>query len=133
MRLLSLMLLCSMLVLGACKSSEKVSSKKANPYLPEQLQEIEDLVNEEIRKNTAAQTDHMTYDDAIELMQRVGKSRRARQSMIRHLFRFLMGRNERLNDSRTLVEAERAYVDAEGSFRALVVSLLSSDSFLYRR
>ncbi|MDJ0748593.1 MAG: alanine--tRNA ligase [Woeseiaceae bacterium] len=33
---------------------------------PEQLQEIEDLVNGEIRKNSPAQTDHMTYDDAIE-------------------------------------------------------------------
>jgi alanyl-tRNA synthetase len=32
----------------------------------EQLQEIEDLVNVEIRRNTPAQTDHMTYDDAIE-------------------------------------------------------------------
>ena len=41
MRLLSLMLLSSMLMLGASKSSEKVSSKKANPYLPEQLQEID--------------------------------------------------------------------------------------------
>jgi alanyl-tRNA synthetase len=36
------------------------------PVSAEQLQEIEDLVNEEIRRNTAAQTDHMTYDDAIE-------------------------------------------------------------------
>ena len=33
---------------------------------PEQLQAIEDLVNAEIRKNTPAQTEHMTYDDAIE-------------------------------------------------------------------
>jgi len=32
----------------------------------EQLQEIEDLVNAEIRKNTAADTKLMTYDDAIE-------------------------------------------------------------------
>jgi alanyl-tRNA synthetase len=32
---------------------------------PEQLQQIEDLVNAEIRKNTPAQTDHMSYDDAI--------------------------------------------------------------------
>ncbi len=32
----------------------------------EQLQGIEDLVNAEIRKNTPAQTEHMTYDDAIE-------------------------------------------------------------------
>ncbi len=36
------------------------------PVSAEQLQEIEDLVNEEIRKNVAAETDHMTYDDAIE-------------------------------------------------------------------
>ena len=33
---------------------------------PEQLQEIEDLVNAEIRKNIAADTGLMTYDDAIE-------------------------------------------------------------------
>ncbi len=32
----------------------------------EQLQDIEDLVNDEIRKNTAAETSLMTYDDAIE-------------------------------------------------------------------
>ncbi len=32
---------------------------------PEQLQEIEDLVNAEIRKNVAADTNLMTYDDAI--------------------------------------------------------------------
>ncbi|NNF48370.1 MAG: alanine--tRNA ligase [Woeseiaceae bacterium] len=36
------------------------------PVSVEQLQEIEDLVNDEIRKNTAAQTDHMSYDDALE-------------------------------------------------------------------
>ena len=33
---------------------------------PEQLQEIEDLVNAEIRKNIAADTGLMSYDDAIE-------------------------------------------------------------------
>ncbi|MCP5090322.1 MAG: alanine--tRNA ligase, partial [Gammaproteobacteria bacterium] len=32
----------------------------------EQLQEIEDLVNDEIRRNIAADTDLMSYDDAIE-------------------------------------------------------------------
>jgi len=33
---------------------------------PEQLQEIEDIVNAEIRKNIAADTDLMSYDEAIE-------------------------------------------------------------------
>ncbi len=71
--------------------------------------------------------------DAVEMMQRLGHSDRARQSFIRHLFRYFMGRNEMLSDSKTLIEAEKAYVDKGGSFKALVVSLLSSDSFLYRR
>jgi len=71
--------------------------------------------------------------DAIELMHRLGRSDRARQSFIRYLFRYFMGRNEMLSDSRTLIEAEQAYLEDGGSFKALVVSLLSSDSFLYRR
>ncbi len=71
--------------------------------------------------------------DAIEMMHRLGHSDRARQSFIRHLFRYFMGRNEMLSDSKTLIEAEQAYLDNGGSFKSLVVSLLSSDSFLYRR
>ena len=71
--------------------------------------------------------------DGIEMMHRLGHSERARQSFIRHLFRYFMGRNEMLSDSKTLVEAEKAYLNNGGSFKSLVVSLLSSDSFLYRR
>ena len=71
--------------------------------------------------------------DAVELMHRLGHSARVRQSFIRHLFRYFMGRNEMLSDSKTLIEAEQAYLSSGGSFKALVVSLLSSDSFLYRR
>ena len=33
---------------------------------PDQIQAIEDIVNDEIRRNTAADTDLMSYDDAIE-------------------------------------------------------------------
>ena len=71
--------------------------------------------------------------NAVEMMHRLGHSDRARQSFIRHLFRYFMGRNEMLSDSRTLREAEQAYLENGGSFQALVVSLLSSDSFLYRK
>ena len=71
--------------------------------------------------------------NAVEMMHRLGNSVRARQSFIRHLFRYFMGRNEMLSDSKTLVDAERAYLDNGGSFKSLVVSLLSSDSFIYRR
>ena len=44
-----------------------------------------------------------------------------------------MGRNEMLSDSITLIEAEKAYLESGGSFKALLVSILTSDSFLYRR
>ncbi len=71
--------------------------------------------------------------DAIELVHRLGGSTRVRQSFVRHAFRYWMGRNEKLSDSRTLIAADGAYVDGGGSFKALVISLLTSDSFLYRK
>ena len=71
--------------------------------------------------------------DAIDLAERLGKSRRVRQSIIRHAFRYFMGRNESLSDSKALIDAEDAYVKSGGSFDAVIVSLLTSDPFLYRK
>jgi hypothetical protein len=71
--------------------------------------------------------------DAIDLAERLGKSRRVRQSIIRHAFRYFMGRNEFLSDSKTLIDAEQAYVESGGSFDAVIVSLLTSDSFVFRK
>ena len=73
------------------------------------------------------------FDNAIEMIHQIAKTDRTRQSIIRHLFRYFMGRNEMLSDSKTLIEADRAYLDSGGSFKAVVISLLSSDSFLYRK
>ncbi|MDX1564463.1 MAG: DUF1588 domain-containing protein, partial [Phycisphaeraceae bacterium] len=70
---------------------------------------------------------------AIDLVKRLARSRRVRQSIIRHAFRYFLGRNERLSDSKTLMDAEKAYVDNDGSFDAVIVSLLTSDSFIYRK
>jgi hypothetical protein len=71
--------------------------------------------------------------DASDLIDRLAKSGRVRQSIIRHAFRFYMGRNETLSDSRTLIDADNAYVKSGGSFKAVIVSLLTSDSFIYRK
>ena len=71
--------------------------------------------------------------DPFDLINRLAQSERVRQSIIRHAFRFYMGRNEMLSDSQTLIEADRAYVQHGGSFKAVIVSLLSSDSFRYRK
>ncbi|MFT5303698.1 MAG: hypothetical protein ACI87E_004268 [Mariniblastus sp.] len=72
-------------------------------------------------------------DDAFDLIKRLSKSERVRQSIIRHAFRFFMGRNEMPSDSSTLIDADRAYLESGGSFKAVVVSLLTSDSFMYRK
>lgn len=71
--------------------------------------------------------------DAIDLLQRLAKSERVRQCFIRYAFRYWMGRNENLDDSPTLIAADKAYAQSDGSFNELVVSLLTSDSFLYRK
>lgn len=72
-------------------------------------------------------------DNALELIGRLAESKRVRQSIIRHAFRFYMGRNEMLSDSQTLIDADQAYVESGGSFKEVIVSLLSSDSFIYRK
>lgn len=71
--------------------------------------------------------------DALDLIDRIAKSDRARQSIIRHAFRFYMGRNETLSDSQTLIDADNAYVKSGGSFKSVILSLLTSDSFIYRK
>ena len=72
------------------------------------------------------------YDDAVAMIHQLARSERVRQNFVRHCFRYWMGRNEQLRDSATLIEADQAYVKQSGSFRALLISLLTSDSFLYR-
>jgi hypothetical protein len=71
--------------------------------------------------------------DAIDLSERLAKSTRVRQSIIRYAFRYFMGRNEVLSDSKTLIDTDQAYVQSGGSFDAVIVSLLTSDSFIYRK
>ncbi len=70
---------------------------------------------------------------AVDLMHRLAKSDRVRQSFIRHVFRFWMGRNETLDDSPTLMAMDKAYLDSDGSLKELLVALVTSDSFLYRK
>jgi hypothetical protein len=38
-----------------------------------------------------------------------------------------------LSDSQTLIAADQAYLASDGSFQAVIVSLLTSDSFIYRK
>ena len=66
------------------------------------------------------------------MLRRLAESDRARQVFIRHMFRYFLGCNETPGDAVSLQEAEKAYLDNGGSFKTLIVSLLSSESFLFR-
>lgn len=83
-----------------------------------------------------ANSDDSTLDGAIknphELVRRLADSERVRQVFVRHAFRYFLGRNETLSDAKTLQDADHAYLASGGSFKALVVALLASDSYLYR-
>lgn len=70
---------------------------------------------------------------SAEMIRRLAKSERVRQVFVRHAFRYWMGRNETPVDAATLQAADAAYVRSGGSMRELIVSLLTSDSFLYRK
>ena len=76
---------------------------------------------------------HGKVKDAHEMLGKLSKSDLVRQSIIRHAFRYFMGRNEVLSDSKTLIDADEAYKKSGGSFDAVIVSLLTSDSFIYRK
>lgn len=73
-----------------------------------------------------------TVADAIQMIEKIAASQRAEQVFVRHAFRFWMGRNETLNDAPVLQDAYQAYKESGGSMKALLVSLLTSDAFLYR-
>tara|TARA_R110002049_G_scaffold4601_5_gene32221 strand:+ start:311150 stop:313168 length:2019 start_codon:yes stop_codon:yes gene_type:complete len=71
--------------------------------------------------------------DPFEMLERLAHSQHVEQVFVRHVFRYFLGRNETVDDAPTLIDAHRAYRQSNGSMRSLVLSLLTSDSFVYRR
>jgi hypothetical protein len=63
---------------------------------------------------------------------KLAESKRVEQVFIRHAFRFWMGRNETLNDAPVLQAAHKAYRENNGSMKALITSLVTSNAFVYR-
>ena len=77
--------------------------------------------------------DGVSVSDPSGMVATLAGSERVEQVFVRHAFRFFLGRNETLGDAATLQNAWRAYRQSGGSFRALVASLLTSESFIYRK
>ncbi|MCP4846548.1 MAG: DUF1588 domain-containing protein [Verrucomicrobiaceae bacterium] len=71
--------------------------------------------------------------NALEMIDKLAASERVEQVFVRHVFRFWMGRNETLEDAPALQAAHRAYKNNDGSMKALLTSIMTSDAFLYRK
>jgi len=71
--------------------------------------------------------------DAVAMLRKLADSPRVRQVFVRHAFRYFMGRNETLRDASTLRRADQVYLKSDGSMKQLIASLLTSDSFIYRK
>ncbi|PHR97394.1 MAG: hypothetical protein COA78_27740 [Blastopirellula sp.] len=82
--------------------------------------------------NSGIKSLNVEVPDAVRMLHKLADSPRVRQVFVRHAFRYFMGRNETLNDAATLRRADNAYVESGGSMKALIASLLTSDSFMYR-
>lgn len=72
------------------------------------------------------------FDGAIELSQRLAGSDRVEQCFLRHSLRFFLGRDEANADACTLANVREAWKRSDGDLAEAVVTLLASDSFLYR-
>jgi len=87
----------------------------------------------EISRTGVSELDGRKVSGPTEMMEILAKSEYVEQVFVRHVFRYFLGRNETLGDANTLQDAHRAYRESDGSFRELVVSILSSDSFVLRQ
>ncbi len=67
-----------------------------------------------------------------ELVRKLARSEHVEQVFVRHAFRFWLGRNETPGDAASLQAVHRAYRQHDGSLKAMLTTLLSSESFLYR-
>ena len=70
--------------------------------------------------------------NALEMIDKLANSERVEQVFVRHAFRFWMGRNETLHDRPVLQAAHKAYRESGGSMKVLILSLVTSDAFLFR-
>lgn len=71
-------------------------------------------------------------EDALEMMALFAESERVELCFLRQMFRFFVGRPETYEDACTLARMRDVHLATGGSFREVLVALLTSDSFLYR-
>ena len=71
-------------------------------------------------------------NNALEMVEKLYRSKRVKQVFVRRAFRYWTGRNETINEAPVLQDAYKTDEEKGGIMKALLISLLTSDAFLYR-
>ncbi|WP_395851924.1 DUF1588 domain-containing protein [Cystobacter fuscus] len=71
--------------------------------------------------------------NAVELSEKLAASGHVKRCFVRQAFRYFMGRDENRSDACTLARMEQAYDAHQGSFKALLRALMTSDTWTTRR
>jgi hypothetical protein len=76
---------------------------------------------------------NVTVTDAIDLSNRMANSPYVKRCFLRQAFRYFMGRDENRTDACTLAAMESAYDTNNGSLKAALSALMTSDTWTHRR
>lgn len=71
--------------------------------------------------------------DAVAFSEKLADSPWVKRCFVRHVFRSFMGRDENRTDACTLAQMEQAYDSSNGSFKALLSALMTSETWTTRR
>ena len=64
---------------------------------------------------------------------KLSASERVEQLCVHHAFRYSVGWNETINGAPISQEPHRAYRESNGGMKALIASVVTPDTFLYRK
>jgi len=72
------------------------------------------------------------YSGALELGEKLGRSKQVHDCFATHYVRFALGRSEKTEDTCSVEQVQHAFYGSGGDFRTLVVAIATSDSFRFR-
>lgn len=74
-----------------------------------------------------------SFEGAVELSERLEKSKAVRHCLASRWFKFAMGRAPSTSEKCSLYRVRRAFVESGGDFHELLITLATSNAFRYRR
>jgi hypothetical protein len=73
------------------------------------------------------------FHGAVDLAQKLAQSKQVQGCVTKSWFRYAYGRAETADDGCTLQNVDQKFADSKLSLKALVVSLTTTDAFMYRK